>query len=143
MSLSNQEIFRALFADDNTGSGDELILRLVPGKVHPALGDPTLNRALAREDCVTAGNLDFVLFIKAGGLCTSSETHLTYPPSLLSPDEPAQQIAPRSQMENTAAQGFSVLLQKSRPTLSDEPVDVTSSIYLELRALQQMWILMG
>lgn len=94
MSTANHEIFRALFADNNAGSGDELILRLVPGKVQSALGDPTLNRALTSGDCVTAGNLDFVLFIKAGGLCTSSETHLTYPPSLLSPVEPAQQIAP-------------------------------------------------
>lgn len=93
-STSNHEIFHALFTDNNTGSGDELILRLVPAKVHSVPRDPTLNRALTSGDCVTAGNLDFVLFIKAGGLCTSSETHLTYSPSLLSPVEPAEQIAP-------------------------------------------------
>lgn len=82
------------FRWNNTGSGDELILRLVPGKVHSALGDPRLNRALTSRDCVTAPNLDFVLFIKAGGLCASSETHLTHPPPLPSPAEPEQQIVP-------------------------------------------------
>lgn len=56
MGTSKPEIFYALFVDDNAASGDELILRLVPGKVHSVLGDPTLNRAPTSGDCVTAGN---------------------------------------------------------------------------------------
>lgn len=56
MGTSKPEIFYALFVDEDSGSGDELILRLVPGKVHSVLGDPALNRAPTSGDCVTAGN---------------------------------------------------------------------------------------
>lgn len=51
--------------DDNAGSWDELILRLVPGKVHSVLGDPTLNRAPTSGDCVTAGNFWFCFVHKS------------------------------------------------------------------------------
>lgn len=99
--------FPALFADNNTGSGDELMLRLAPGKVHSALEEATLNPALTSGDCAAAGNADSVLFGNAGGLCTSSESHLTEPPSLLSLVEPAQQIAPYAARWETQRRGDS------------------------------------
>lgn len=84
------------------------------------------------------GTFDFVLFIKAGGLWTSTETQLKLlQTSLLSPVEPAQ---PQLDGEHSGAE---ILCPTAEELRDNEPVDVTSSIYPRLWALQQMWILMG